>query len=75
MLIFVVVVVVSGVYSKQRIRNRWLVAYTLLRNPSLVKFTATNLPAPTAYQQIGYEDMVEMRNESSIQVHRRYSVL
>ncbi len=24
-------------------RNRWLVAYTLIRNPSLVKLTASNL--------------------------------
>ncbi len=26
-----------------RARNRWLVAYTLLKNPSLVKHTAANI--------------------------------
>lgn len=34
--------------SKERqIRNRWLVAYTLIRNPSLQCTTAANLPNPS----------------------------
>lgn len=28
---------------RQSYRNRWLVAYTLLRNPSLQKLTASNI--------------------------------
>ena len=31
------------VYPRQKIRNRWLVAYTLVRNPSLLNLTSTNL--------------------------------
>ena len=36
-------VVDSTPTSKQRIRNRWLVAYTLVRNPSLRPLTAARL--------------------------------
>lgn len=32
-------------YSGRKIRNRWLVAYTLVRNPSLIPLTASNLEA------------------------------
>ena len=32
-----------GMYPRERSRNRWLVAYTLLRNPSLLSLTASNL--------------------------------
>ena len=35
--------IITEVYPRQRIRNRWLVAYTLVRNPSLIKLTSTNL--------------------------------
>ena len=38
---------ISGVFVldtiKRRVRNRWLVAYTLLRNPSIKGLTASNL--------------------------------
>ena len=37
-------VCMSG-YSGRKIRNRWLVAYTLVRNPSLIPLTASNLEA------------------------------
>ena len=30
-------------FNPQRIRNRWLVAYTLIRNPSVQKFSASNI--------------------------------
>ena len=33
----------SNLTKKRRIRNRWLVAYTLLRNPSLRPLTAARL--------------------------------
>ena len=33
----------AGNYSQQRIRNRWLVAYTLIRNPSLQCLTGSSL--------------------------------
>ena len=36
------------IYPRQRIRNRWLVAYTLVRNPSLLNFTSTNLAKKSA---------------------------
>ena len=35
---------VSG-HSGRKIHNRWLVAYTLVRNPSLIPLTASNLEA------------------------------
>ena len=57
----------SDVYSRERIRNRWLVAYTLIRNPSLVNLTANNLPN----EQTGME-LVETCDEASVQVHKRY---
>ena len=33
----------AEVYPRQKIRNQWLVAYTLIRNPSLQNLTASNL--------------------------------
>ena len=33
----------AGNYSQQKIRNRWMVAYTLIRNPSLQCLTGSNL--------------------------------
>lgn len=33
----------AEVYPRQRIRNLWLVGYTLARNPSLVELTGGNL--------------------------------
>ena len=33
---------------RQLCRNRWLVAYTLLRNPDLQKFTASNMARQSA---------------------------
>ena len=59
-------------YNRQRIRNRWLVAYTLIRNPSLVNLTASNLPTSTTGQQIEREGLIETHGEASIQVHKRY---
>lgn len=36
-------------YPRQRIRNRWLVAYTLVRNPSLLNLTSANLAKKPVY--------------------------
>ena len=33
----------TGNYSQRRIRNRWLVAYTLIRNPSIQCLTGSKL--------------------------------
>ena len=35
--------------NSRRARNRWLVAYTLLRNHELISLTATNLRANGCY--------------------------
>ena len=39
-------------YSGRKIRNRWLVAYTLVRNPSLIPTTANNLEAAAAIKKL-----------------------
>ena len=39
-------------YSGHKIRNRWLVAYTLVRNPSLIPMTASNLEAAAATKKL-----------------------
>ena len=64
-----VCVFLSGVYDQRRIRNRWLVAYTLIRNPSLQNLTASNL---RTHQQLKSRDLIETSSEASVQVHRRH---
>ena len=39
-------------YSGHKIHNRWLVAYTLVRNPSLIPTTASNLEAAAATKKL-----------------------
>ena len=38
--------------GNQCARNRWLVAYTLVRNPSLTKYTASSLSAEAAKKEV-----------------------
>ena len=38
--------------GSRRARNRWLVAYTLVRNPSLTKYTASSLSAESAKKEV-----------------------
>ncbi len=48
-------------------RNRWLVAYTLIRNPSLVKLTASNLISAEVKEGKNEtcEDSTEMRCQAA----------
>ena len=48
---------ISG-YSGRNIRNRWLVAYTLIRNPSLIPLTASNLEAANIKKRLYDNEMI-----------------
>ena len=45
-------------YSGRKIRNRWLVAYTLVRNPSLIPLTASSLEAANKTKKL-YDNEVK----------------
>ena len=62
------------VSPRRRIRNRWLVAYTLIRNPSLQELTASNLSATSEAEEEeahreGEEENVKVDEETTIQVN------
>ena len=54
-------------YTHQRLRNRWLVAYTLIRNPSIQSLTAANL-LRCKDKKNENEELIIPSNEASIQV-------
>ena len=49
---------------ERRVRNRWLVAYTLLRNPSLQGLTAANLPSPSSATPPSKEELLAFESPS-----------
>ena len=58
-------------YPRQKIRNKWLVAYTLLRNPSLQSLTGNNLKgkAPTKQNEsVKDEDLSSLVENALIPV-------
>ena len=58
------VVIDLGISTPRRIRNRWLVAYTLVRNPSLQELTASNLSSGSnADKKEGEEEEAGSRKE------------
>ena len=60
------------VYSRQRIRNRWLVAYTLVRNPSLQRLTARNLAISASEEgKSEGEELIEDYGGDLVQVLRK----
>jgi hypothetical protein len=50
----------------RKIRNRWLVAYTLVRNPSLIPLTATNLEAAAKTAKKLYEEKSDIESEEKV---------
>ena len=51
----------SNLTKKRRIRNRWLVAYTLLRNPSLRPLTAARLREQESTTEVVTEPGTEIK--------------
>ena len=45
-------IIIIWILLGRRICNRWLVAYTLVRNPSLIPLTATNLEATNMVKKL-----------------------
>ena len=55
------------VYPRQKIRNKWLVAYTLVRNPSLVGLRGINLKVeePTIQSKSDEEPTIQSKSDDS----------
>ena len=51
----------------RRVRNRWLVAYTLLRNPSIKGLTASNLAIGRCDHEISSNEDHQQLDEVEIQ--------